>query len=72
MMFDAKSTYAEIAQECLNKDRMPLIFGEARGYDEQLMKDVVFSSIWDSSKCKEPLGIFEHLINKIVTDNKCS
>ena len=69
-MRDTKSKYTEIVQEFLHKDRLPLIAGEARGYDDQLMKDVAFSSAWDSSKCEEPLGIVEHLINKVIADNK--
>lgn len=60
-MCAAKLKYAELVQECLGEDHMPLIIGEIRGYDEQLMKDVVFSSAVDSSKCKESFGILQRL-----------
>jgi|GEM_PF-7011237 len=69
-MHDAKTKYSEIIQKCLQQNCEPLIVGELRGYDAELMEKVVFSSTWDTSNCKKSLGIIEHLVNKIVADNK--
>lgn len=69
-MCDAKSNYAARVEECLHKDRIPLVFGELRGSDEQLMKDTVFSSARRSGKFEKSFGTIEHLKDKVVADNK--
>lgn len=69
-MSDAKLKYIAVVEECLQKDRFPLVFGELRGGDGQLMKDAVFSNIRSSGNCEKSFDTIEHLKDKVIADNK--
>jgi len=60
-MDNLREKYAEVIQRYLAGDSSSLACGELRGCDEALMKNVVFSSTWDSSNCNQSLGVLARL-----------
>jgi len=70
MMIDAKMKYKEAVARCLQTDDSPIMSGEIKGYNKELVESLIVPSTWSFHNANKSFGILKRLKSKIITNDK--